>query len=274
MEPKPEILHVDPGTLKVPETRVTASWDPERWELFMQSIRQVGVKEPIKCIRVGEELWISDGVHRAVAAKKAGLKTVPVYVEVGSERDVDLQNLILNWLRGKTKPSEMVAVIGKLDKEHHLTPEQIEQAVGLSGAWCRKLLKVSQASPELVDLVEEGKIPVGVAFEIAKFDSFDVQVRMASMAETYGWSVDEARRMAESVREEMMKPPTERVPMEELKPKGVPCRICGKEKDPKELVSPIICHECWGMMGALLSEARAAVKATVTPPPTKPEGTE
>lgn len=258
MERKHEIVYVDPGKLKVPETRVTAHMDPETWELFEQSIRKVGVLTPIQVVKVGEDLWISDGVHRAVAAKKVGLKEVPVVIVKGEERDASLQNLVLNRLRGKTKPSEMVAVIGELDREYHFTPEQIEQHSGLSGAWCRKLLKVSQASPELVRLVEEGKIPVGVAFEIAKFDSFDVQVRMASMAETYVWTVDEAHRMAESVHEEMTKPPEERAPIEEIKPKGITCRLCGHKFQPAEVVSVILCDGCWSMIRTLVEAERAA----------------
>lgn len=256
MERKHEIVYVDPGILKVPETRVTSKMDPETRELFEQSIGKVGVRSPIECTKVGEELWISDGVNRAIAAKKHGLKTVPVVVVEGDARDVSLQNLIANRLRGKTKPSEMVTVIGELDREYHLTPEQIEQHAGLSGAWCRKLLKVSQAAPELVRMVEEGKIPVGVAFEIAKFDSFDVQVRMASMAETYGWTVEEAHRMAESVHEEMMKPPAERTPIEEIKPKGITCRLCGHEYQPAEVVSVILCDGCWSMIRTLVEAER------------------
>lgn len=264
MERKHEIVYVDPGKLKVPETRVTAHMDPETWELFEQSVRKVGILTPIQVVKVGEDLWISDGVHRAVAAKKVGLSVVPVIVKEGDARDASLQNLVLNRLRGKTKPSEMVTVIGELDREHHLTPEQIEQYSGLSGAWCRKLLKVAQAAPELVRLVEEGKIPVGVAFEIAKFDSFDVQVRMASMAETYKWTVDEAHRMAESVQEEMENPPAERTPIEEVKPKGITCRLCGHEYPQAEVVSVILCNGCWSMIRALVEEERVKQSAPGT----------
>jgi len=48
--------------------------DPEHWDEFRQSVREKGVRKPIKT--TGDYVW--DGHHRVITAAEEGVKTVPV----------------------------------------------------------------------------------------------------------------------------------------------------------------------------------------------------
>lgn len=78
-------VHPDPD-----QPRRTVS--PQSIEELANSIRQVGVREPIHVVQTGEGYRILTGERRWLAAREAGLKTVPVIVEKAMQ---DGQKLLL-----------------------------------------------------------------------------------------------------------------------------------------------------------------------------------
>jgi ParB/RepB/Spo0J family partition protein len=52
---------------------------PERYAELLKSVRKHGVKTPIQVRRIEDgEHFLEEGHHRVVAAREAGLKTIPV----------------------------------------------------------------------------------------------------------------------------------------------------------------------------------------------------
>ena len=63
---------------------------------------------------MGDEYWGVDGLHRCQAAIERGEELVPCVVRDGDAKEAMMANLVLNTLRGHTKASEQVAVLGEL----------------------------------------------------------------------------------------------------------------------------------------------------------------
>jgi ParB family transcriptional regulator, chromosome partitioning protein len=69
--------HDDPHALVIGHNvRDDAALDAE----FVASIREHGVLQPITAIRTADAIQVRDGQRRALAARQAGIATVPVYV--------------------------------------------------------------------------------------------------------------------------------------------------------------------------------------------------
>ena len=69
--------HLDPAAVLVGENvRDTADLDPR----FIASIREHGVLQPLTAIRTDAGIEVRDGQRRTLAAREAGLASIPVYV--------------------------------------------------------------------------------------------------------------------------------------------------------------------------------------------------
>jgi ParB family chromosome partitioning protein len=69
--------HLDPATVVIGDNvRDTAMLDPR----FVASIREHGVLQPVTAVRTDTGVEIRDGQRRTLAARKAELTSIPVYV--------------------------------------------------------------------------------------------------------------------------------------------------------------------------------------------------
>ena len=61
--------------------QVREVFDEEALVGLAQSIKEVGVRQPIQIRRCGGKLLLTYGARRLAAAKKAGLTTIPAIIE-------------------------------------------------------------------------------------------------------------------------------------------------------------------------------------------------
>ena len=74
-----KLKKVDPGTIKVPEVRVTAQFDDELLTQFKDSLDAIGQIAPIIVYQVGEELVLCDGLHRLDEAKPLMRRALEIF---------------------------------------------------------------------------------------------------------------------------------------------------------------------------------------------------
>jgi ParB-like chromosome segregation protein Spo0J len=259
-----KLKSVDPKIIKVPEERVTARMDAEKTEQFESSVKSLGIEEPINCYEVDGELWLSDGLHRLVAAIQNGIPKVDVLVKPGTERDVLFHNLRSGHLRGKHPVSEMRRQIERAYQEYKIGIEDIVKETGLSQAYVEKLLVISQLTPMCLEALDEERIGVGHAFELTKSRSLDQQEIFLQMAIANHWTVAALKEFMASTREiedqraagVAATPPAS----EPAAPATVACRFCGEEYPPQQLASLIMCHSCQGIMFEAVAAGRQAAR--------------
>ena len=259
-----KLRSVDPKTIKVPEERVTARMDAEKTEQFETSVKTIGIDEPINCFEVNGELWLSDGLHRLVAAIRNGLPKVDVLVKPGTERDVLFHNIRSGHLRGKHPVSEMRRQIERAYEEFKIGIEDIVKETGLSRDYVERLLTISKLTPMCLEALDEERIGVGHAFELTKSRSPDQQEIFLQLTLANRWTVAALREFMASTREieESREKATTGTTQElsERPPETVACRFCGIEYPPQQLASLIMCHSCQGIMFEAVAAGRAAAQ--------------
>jgi len=257
--------------VKVPETRVTARFDPELWEQFQASMKEAGQVAPVIIYEVEGELVLCDGLHRLVEAKNNGSEYIMAAVIPGDMVDVLTKNIFLDHLRGKTPVSEMVNVIEVLWQELHLDSEKIAARTGLTRDYVEKLQKLSRLTPLIRGALDEGRVGVGHAFALTKITDPARQEMVYHQWALYRWPIAELEEYIRSVlaiTEERVEPPA---PAAERPPIKLVCKFCGESYDPAQVSNPTTCVVCSGIMYQAVAMARQT-EAAEKPPQNEPGG--
>lgn len=244
------IRYVDPKTVMIPETRVNAQMDTETEALFRASIRVAGVKEPILCQELNDQLVLVDGLHRLMTALDVGLAKIPVALTEGTERGIQLDNLILNRLRGKTSTREVLEVLRSISEEHHITPDEIEKVTGFSASYTKRLSAIANATDAVFQALDRGQVSLEGAYWLAQIPGETNQSIITRSCVSIGSSTDQIRRQVSAIHRELQKPPEERQPLEDVQPVGIQCALCGTEYPVALIENPNVCKGCLALITA------------------------
>jgi len=252
MHDKPRLREVDPAEIIVPDVRITADWDPELYNMFRDSVKEMGIQEPILCVEEQGKLILVDGLHRLQEAKLQGLRKVRAVIIPGTLKDAMLKNLVLNRLRGKTKTSELTRVVLHLLEKYQVSLEELSKT-GLSRDYLEKILFIyNQAIPEVKRALDEERISVSHAALIAKVPKPESQKRLLVMVQTYNLKVDDLR----DIVEETIRILNEQAKAQAQAPAPVPpppaedtvkCHLCEKERPISKVRGFNICIYCWAI---------------------------
>jgi len=256
-----KLRRVDPNSIVVPEVRVTARFDPELWEQFQGSIKEIGAVAPIICCEVDEKLVLVDGLHRLIEMRNNGAEKVDVAVIPGDMVDVLTRNLFLDHMRGKTPVSEMVPVIEVLWKEYGLDSEKIAARTGFTRDYVEKVQKLTDLTPYCRQALDEGRINVGQAYELVRLKDPVRQEMVEGQVELYHFKVLELREHINNILEMLTPAPQEPTSPPTPEPFLVECKFCHEKYDIHQIANPAICSGCAGVLYAAIAQARAELKA-------------
>lgn len=267
-----KLRNIDPHSIKVPEVRVTAQFDEELYQQFKDSIAAVGSITPPICYEVEGELVLCDGLHRLQEAIASGESSIPVVVIPGDMIDVLTKNIFLDHLRGKTPVSQMVHVIKTLYQEYNLDSDQIKEKTGLTRDYIEKLLRISEASPVVLDGLDRGVLGVGHAFELSRLPYPIQQEEILARHQVWRFTVKELHDQIDAVLKEMellkTAPPTT-PPGEPPPPPQYSCEGCHQIVEPRYLRPVMLCPNCFGevwRLGKAREESKGAVEDKGAPP--------
>ena len=251
-----KLRNVRPHDIVVPEVRVTAHWEQDLFQMFKDSVKEVGMIEPPLCMEMDGRLTLVDGTHRLDEALAQGLKLIPVVVVEGSPDDLYFYNLAQSRLRGKVKASNMVQVIFHLWKERGIDIDEIRRRTGFSQDYIEKLLTIGEASPEVKQALDEEEIGVGVAYAISRCQDIDLQNNVLAQWRLFRWTIPQTEQFIRDVyraKEEADEVRPAPVPSQ---PRTVACHYCGEEHDLAHIANPSICPTCSGLLVAMVREQR------------------
>ena len=251
-----KLRRVDPKIIKVPEERVTARMDEEKSAQFDASVRAIGIDEPIRVFEVDGELYLSDGLHRLVAAINNQIERVDVLVTPGTLKDVLFHNLRSGHLRGKHPVSEMRKQIKKAYEEFEIGIEDIVKETGLTQDYVEKLLLVSELTPMCLEALDEERIGLGIAEQLLRARSPDQQEVFLQMCITNHWTIGQLREFITQTLAIADQRQQQTVVTEAPPPATVKCGFCGEEHLPNEVASIITCRVCQGIMFESIAIAR------------------
>ena len=153
-----------------------------KFRKVIRSISEVGLKRPIKVSRTSPETTATSspytlicGQGRLEAFKELGQTHIPALVVTLSEEDCYVQSLVENMARRTPASLDTARQIARLADTGYAAPE-IARKTGLSREYVVGLLRlVRQGEDRLLQAVEQNKIPISIAVDIATAETEDAQ---------------------------------------------------------------------------------------------------
>jgi len=160
------------------------------------SIRERGVLQPVLVRPSGGAFQIVAGERRFLAAREAGLETIPAIVRQFTDREALLIALIENVQRENLNPMDEARAYYRLAMEYGLPHEEIGQRVGRDRSTVSNILRFNNLPVEIQGFLETGSISPGHARALLSVTSEKAQVDLAKAASAQGWSVRELEERA------------------------------------------------------------------------------
>jgi len=135
----------------------------ESLDELMNSIRELGIIQPLIVRRTGDKLELIAGERRWRASQQLGLETVPVIEREATDQEVLEMALIENLQRQDLNPIEEAAGYVRLAKEFTLKQDEIAGRVGKSRASVANAMRLLDLQEPIQRHVADGHLTVGHA---------------------------------------------------------------------------------------------------------------
>ncbi|HEX4816607.1 MAG TPA: ParB/RepB/Spo0J family partition protein [Nonomuraea sp.] len=155
-------------------------FDEERLEELAESVREVGLLQPIVVRSVGGGQYeLIMGERRWRACQQVGLDPVPAIVRNTQDTDLLRDALIENLQREQLNALEEAAAYQQLLDDFQATHEQLAKKVGRSRSHITNTLRLLTLPPEIQSKVAAGVISAGHARALLGLSSDEEQIQLA-----------------------------------------------------------------------------------------------
>lgn len=171
------------------------AFDEETLEGLADSIKEIGVLQPVLVRTLDDGYELIAGERRLRAAKRAGLRTIPVVIRTADDQSSLEQALVENLHRQDLNPLEEAAAYQQLIEDFSYTQEQVAQRVGRSRSAVTNLLRLFQLPPAVQRLVGEQLISAGHAKALLAHPDRAYQEALANRTVSEALSVRDVEQM-------------------------------------------------------------------------------
>ncbi|NPV83408.1 MAG: ParB/RepB/Spo0J family partition protein [Candidatus Aminicenantes bacterium] len=179
-------------------------FDDQSIEELARSIRETGIIQPVLVVPEDDYYRIVVGERRWRAARKAGLRSIPVIIRnLTKDKQLEIQ-LIENIHREDLNPLEIAQAFQQLSSELGLTQQEIADRVGKDRASVANYLRLLKLPEEVKNYILEGKLSMGQARAILALEETELQQQAARLVVEKQLSVRETEKLVQRYRE---KPP-------------------------------------------------------------------
>lgn len=173
-------------------------FDEEALASLAESIREVGVLQPILVRRAEDGYELIAGERRWRASRRVGLQTIPAIVRGVDDISSLQQALIENVQREQLNPLEEAAAYQQLIEDFQLTHDDVARRVGKSRATITNTLRLLQLPPSIQRHLQEGSLRMGHARALLGTPDRAFQEQLAKRAVAEDLSV---RAVEEAIRQ-------------------------------------------------------------------------
>lgn len=174
-----ELLEIDLDLISPSSEQPRTTFNEEKLEELVQSIRANGVVQPVIVRRQNAHFQLVAGERRWRAAQRAGLKRIPAVVkDVSDEKLLELA-LVENIQRQELNAVEEAKAYRKLIDTVGLTQEMVAERVGKNRTVITTFLRLLKLPDDIQKLLEEEKISAGHGRALLLTDDAGAQRRIA-----------------------------------------------------------------------------------------------
>ena len=175
-------------------------FDEEALEELAESIRQLGIVQPITLRQMDDESYeIIAGERRWRASKLAGLTTIPAYVRTANDENMMQMALVENIQREDLNAIEVALAYQKLIEQYHLTQEELSEKVGKRRATVANALRLLKLPAPVQLALRNKSIDQGHARAILGAQEPSVMLKLFKEVQERGYSVRQVEEMVKAL---------------------------------------------------------------------------
>ena len=177
-KPMAEMVEIALSDIIPNPTQPRTEFDEEALKELADSIRQLGLIQPITVKREGEKYIIISGERRWRASEKAGLKRVPAYIREVDDTTLHAMALVENIQREDLNAIEISLGMQRLVEECGLTQEALAERLGKKRSTVANYLRLLNLPEEIQFAIKGGIISMGHAKALVAVESKSKQLSL------------------------------------------------------------------------------------------------
>lgn len=164
---------------------------PEELAELAESIKKIGIIQPLTLRQNGERYQIISGERRLRAARQAGLKEVPAYLREVDARLMRVMALVENIQRSDLNAIEIATGYQELLEAAECSHEELADFVGKSRASVTNMLRLLRLPRTIQQAIVDKRLSMGHARALLGLEQETDQVDLLRLIEEKGLSVRE-----------------------------------------------------------------------------------
>ena len=212
------IQHIPVGDISPNPRQPRSNFDELELEELASSIREHGIIQPLVLVEAEEsgKYCLIAGERRWLAARKAGLDSVPAIIRQASPQELLEIALVENVQRSDLSPLEAAEAYRQLSEDFQLSHEQIAVRVGKSRTAVTNTLRLLKLPASVQKALAGGHISEGHARALLALSSTHAQVAALETILRHDLNVRQAEELVRKLSGEKPAPQQKPAPPPEL----------------------------------------------------------
>lgn len=249
MQTKEQDLFIIPiEKIKEPEKAMRLKMDPEKYEELKESIREIGLIEPLIVKTSGDFYEIIAGHRRYIACGDLGFKEIPCIITKTNEE----QNLKIkyheNAFREDLSTYEEAVIFRDLITTQKIDTLYISKIFGRTESYIKTRVELFSFFPELITAVKNNEITLSIAKEMNQVDDMTTRSIYLSNAINNQVSLKKVREWVgnwlSANKPDMFEEQREKYENTSNEPIYVDCMTCGEKKLIENTRLIRMCNDC------------------------------
>ena len=186
------IVEVPLADIYANTTQPRTYFDEKALNDLAQSIKNLGIIQPVTLRKDGDKFEIISGERRFRASKIAGLETIPAYIRLVNDQELLEMALVENIQREDLDAIEIALTYQRLLEEIGMTQENLSQRVGKERSTITNYIRLLRLNPDMQNAIRSGEISAGHGRAILSLDDKESQVDLFQKIVKNNWSVRQA----------------------------------------------------------------------------------
>ena len=185
------IIDLELGKINTNPFQPRTHFNEEALEELSQSIKELGVIQPITVRKKGNAFELISGERRLRASEMAELKTIPAYVRLADDQESLEMALVENIQRQDLDPIEIGLSYQRLIEEIKLTQDQRSSRVGKKRSTITNYMRLLKLDPIIQTGIRDSFITMGHGRALINIESPAEQIKLYKTIVKKGLSVRE-----------------------------------------------------------------------------------
>lgn len=175
-------------------------FDPAALEELAESIRQIGIIQPITVRQMEDGTYqIIAGERRWRASQMAGLYSIPAYIRTADDENMMQMALVENIQREDLNAIEIALAYQNLIEQYHLTQDRLSEKVGKNRATIANYLRLLKLPAQVQMALQNKEMDQGHARALLGLAQPTMQVKLFEEIKERGYSVRQVEEMVKAI---------------------------------------------------------------------------